>query len=328
MSVVSGDTVKEDIEALSGYLDKFESQATNFSGSWEGTSYEAFAKAAKEFKTDCEKISKGMEAFAKACDTYNNDYLAKKRKKEDLVAKRNDLASRNTDNIFKDDIDRYDNEISTYENNMEKYKEDIVRKLDEAASYKIDGATAFSAGAPGSLSLTPTNINDGSYMLLNCDLNAVGKKFGSQLDNNGVYGADGSGCDDYARAYAIYAQTGIVPSKASVSVSDNKSGLQSHQISAKNRKEQAEIAYDLLVNKGKPSVIHVNSPSTGSGQGHWVTVVGCKKGVTKDTVKVDDLIILDPVTGTVRAMTEDKEYCRTDLGRCKYQGGYHINYYA
>lgn len=330
MSVESGSNVRGDIESLKQYLTNYNTQVGELdSNKWEGSSHDAFVKEAQAFYTECNKISTGMEAFAKACDEYNNTLLYEKNKKADREKQLATARSNNVNGCNDGLIETYKNEISECETKITASKEKIRTYLAEAASSKIEGASSYAnnIGTLG-IALTASSFANGNYMLLGCDFDKVLGKFGSQMDDNGIYPRDASGCDDYARAYCIYAQTGIAPSKSSVGVSDSKSGLTSKQISAGSRKEQAEIAYDLLVNQGKPSVIHINSSASGSGQGHWVTVVGVKNGVTKSTVKVDDLIILDPATGTMRAMSEDKEYCRTDTARCRYEPGYHINYYA
>lgn len=149
MSVVSGTSVRGDIKYLSGYLESYSKNTTNFSGSWEGASYDSFSKAAGDFITDCEKISKGMEAFAKACDKYNNDYLAEKRKKEDREAKKRELESKNIDGVYQEDIRRYNDEIDVCETKMTNYKGEIEKYLSEAASYKIDTGSSVSLSSVG-----------------------------------------------------------------------------------------------------------------------------------------------------------------------------------
>ena len=225
---------------------------------------------------------------------------------------------------------------SKYKANEEKTQSLDIEKLADIISNCSEISFDYEGSAAKKLTGLPSTdlgsligglILSGSYMTVKFSADQIAKIFGSQLDSKGTagYGYDGSGCDDYARGYCLFIQTGKVPSKASVGYGGL--GLTSKQVSARNRKEQAQIAYDLL-KEGKPSVIHINSPSTGSGRGHWVTVVGVKKGVNRDNVRINDLLILDPVTGTVRSTTEDKEYLRTDTGRCSCEPGYHINYYV
>lgn len=326
MSVVSGETVRGDKESLVKFLGQYSSQVGDLGSSWEGTSHDAFVKAATEFTEECNKISVGMDAFASACDKYNNEYLNEKAAKKEREARLAEAQSNNTNGQNDGPIANYKKDIASHEENMKRIKGEIVELLKTASSSKIKGASSFMLN--GNLKFGDGTTVGGNYVLLNVDLGAVAKKFGSQLDNKGLYGYDSVGCDDYARAYCIFAQTGIAPNKRSVSVSDSKSGLTAVQKNPGSRKGQAQLAYDLLVKEGKPCVIHINSPSTGSGKGHWVTVVGVKKGVTRDNVKIDDFIIIDPVTGSVRKMTEDKEYCRTDTRRCSADPGYHVNYYV
>lgn len=99
----------------------------------------------------------------------------------------------------------------------------------------------------------------------------------------------------------------------------------------KNRKNQAEIVYERLKNEGKPSVIHVNSDS---GNGHWMCVVGYKKGATKESVTIGDLIVIDSAgnwggsnSAKIRPCSENKTYCSEGTDRCYYEPGYHVIYY-
>ena len=326
MSVVSGETVRGDKESLVKFLGQYSSQVGDLGSSWEGTSHDAFVKAATEFTEECNKINVGMDAFASACDKYNNEYLQEKDLKKEREARLAEAQSNNTNGQNQDVIDKYRSEIEDHEKNMKRIKGEIVELLKTASSSKIKGASSFMLN--GNLKFGDGTTVGGNYVLLNIDLNKVAKTFGSQRDGKGAYYKDVYGCDDYARGYCIFAQTGVIPDQQSVSTSDSRSGLKWKQDNPRSRKAQAQRAYELLVNEGKPCVIHINSPSDGSGLGHWVTVVGVRKGVTRENVKVDDFIIIDPATGTVRKMTEDKEYCRTDTGRCRSDPGYHVNYYV
>ena len=298
------DSIMSNLNSLSKNVEEYQSAINNFKGASIDCSLEEVKSDLESYKNsileDLNKLKTSSEDYEVLVDDCCTEYQANEEKVQSIdIDKLVDVISNNTDVT----ID---------------YKGDAASKLTGLPSTEIQSPL-----------LLPFSLNGQSYMALKFNGQDITDIFGSQLDSGGSagYGYDSSGCDDYARGYCIYLQTGKIPSKASVSVSDYNHGLSSKQISAGSRKEQVQLAYDLL-QEGKPSVIHLNSPSTGSGRGHWVTVVGCRKGTTRDSVKIDDLIILDPVTGTVRSTTEDKEYLRTDTGRCSCDPGFHINFYA
>ena len=303
--LVDIDTVTTNLNLLTTSIEDFNSAVSAFGGASINCTLEEVSGILDDYKksisTDLDKLNTSSNEYSQLVEECCNGYRS------------------NEENVQSLSIEELEKIISD--------NPDVTVNYQGNASTKLTGLPNTDLGPMINGSL----VQNGDYMLLNFNEDEISSVFGSQLDNNGSsgYGYDSVGCDDYARGYCIYIQTGgkVVPSKASVGSGDSKSGLNSKQISASNRKEQAELAYDLL-QEGKPSVIHINSPSTGSGKGHWVTVVGVKKGVTRENVKVDDLVIVDPVTGTIRSTTEDKEYLRTDTGRCSYEPGYHINYYA
>ena len=326
MAVETGTSVRGDIGELNEYLGNYSKQIGELAGKWEGNSYDKLTSEANAFATECQKIGDGMEAFAKACDTYNNDYIPAKEGVKSYENEISRLESNNADGHNDGDIKECRAKRQEWQDKKDAALKSIKANLAEAASIKIKGASNFMT--LGKLSvMSGITADGGNYMMLNFDYSKVTNKFGSQMDNRGIYSRDTAGCDDYARGYCIYIQSGVAPTRRSVSCDDSRSGLRSRQVNCRNRKEQAQFAFSLL-EQGKPCVIHINSPSTGSGLGHWVTVVGCRQGVNKNNVTIADLVIMDPVTGTVRAMGEDKEYLRNDLGRCRYEPGYHVNYYV
>ena len=301
--VADVDKINSGMKTLSTEVDSFSSAVSSFTGQSVNCSLEEVSSVLESYKSsindDVKKVETSSAEYVELVNECSSEYVS------------------NEGNVQEISVDAIANIVSSAPELFGEYQGNAATRLTGLPSTDLGITAGF----------IPYGEN-GEYLMLNFSEEDISKIFGSQLDNNGSsgYGADSIGCDDYARGYCIYVQNGVVASKASVGSSDGANGLTSKQISADNRKQQAEIAYELL-QQGKPSVIHVNSPSTGSGLGHWVTVVGCRKGVTKESVKVDDLIILDPVTGTVRSTTEDSEYLREDTGRCSYEPGYHINYY-
>ncbi len=176
----------------------------------------------------------------------------------------------------------------------------------------------------------PNIVPKGDYMGIDGDYDKIIDIFGGQLDdhNNGAsdYTYDIEGCDDYVRAYALYLQTGKIPSKDSVGVAPE--GMSVETIEADNRKDQAQRAFDIVNDEGRPCIIHVCS---GTGNGHWLCVVGYKNEATRENVSIGDLLVIDPagrfdgdVSAKVRPVSEDESYCLEGLDECFYEPGYQI----
>ena len=200
-----------------------------------------------------------------------------------------------------------------------------VNRIDEPVEPHFDADTAENI------------VDQGDFMGIDGDYEKIIDIFGGQLDDHGCYGSDPTGCSAYSRGYAIYLQSGKIPdyhfcgesydgTTAVCGYGDDGNG---------SRKEQAEYVYEFIKENGRPCVIHVNSGENGSGQGHWLCVVGYKKGVTKENVTIEDLVVIDPaspsgINGTsasVRYVGDDKYYGDEDLGRCSDSPGYHVYYY-
>ena len=176
-------------------------------------------------------------------------------------------------------------------------------------------------------------VDKGDYMGLDGDYDEIIDIFGGQHDNYGLYGYHNGECDNYARGYAIYLQTGKIVPFGEMTV--DADGMVVEHYYANSRKEQAEFAYKMIKEEGKPCIIHVNSGHDGSGKGHWLCVVGYKKGVTEENVTIGDLIVIDsdgqkdqPITAKVRPVSEDSYYCMDGFDRCSYKPGYQIYYYS
>ena len=196
-----------------------------------------------------------------------------------------------------------------------------VNKIGEPVEPRFDADTAENI------------VDKGEYMGIDGDYEKVIDIFGGQHDNYGLYGYHNGECDNYARGYAIYLQTGqIVPFGEMTKTAD---GMAVEHYFANSRKEQAEFAFKMIKEEGKPCIIHVNSGHDGSGKGHWLCVVGYKKGVTEENVTIGDLIVIDsdgqkdqPITAKVRPVSEDSYYCMDGFDRCSYKPGYQIYYYS
>ncbi len=175
-------------------------------------------------------------------------------------------------------------------------------------------------------------VDKGNFMGLDGDYDKIIDIFGGQHDDHGIYGSHEGECDNYSRGYAIYLQTGKIVPFGEMTV--DADGMIVEHYFAKSRKEQAEFAYKKIKEEGKPCIIHVNSSHIGSGKGHWMCVVGYKKGVTEENVTIGDLIVIDssaqkgvPISAKVRPVSEDSYYCIEGFERCTYKPGYQIYYY-
>ena len=146
--------------------------------------------------------------------------------------------------------------------------------------------------------------------------------YGGQMDSNGNFPQDGSGCDNYARGYAIYVTNGKTVDYLDACYDGG--GLTKKGNDFSSSKEQAQFGYDKLMKEGRPFVMHLNSPTTGSGRGHWVTVVGVKDTANRETVETGDFIALDPYSGTMRPLSDDPAYCTGDNNRCSCERGYQV----
>jgi hypothetical protein len=154
-------------------------------------------------------------------------------------------------------------------------------------------------GRPLSTKYTGYLANIGGNWLI-ADGDKISKLFGNQFGRKPgeVYGNidGGQGCDDYARGALIYALTGEVVSHADLgchAYTSSGTYISMDSIRAKNRQNQAEIAYDF-VHQGMPCVIHVNSSS---GNGHWMTVIGYADKTNKNNVTIDKLVVYDSASG-------------------------------
>lgn len=210
---------------------------------------------------------------------------------------------------------------------IESFGLDQWDNINTSATSTVVTAIAATSSIPTGL----TKSNQG--IVLNTNLSGIASEIGSQLDNNG-YAAYGGGnytgkeCDNFARGYALYAQTGEYAPYGNISEGGN--GLEKMTYYAQDRRDQARFAYERLLS-GKPAVLHINSGYDGGGTalGHWVTAVGFKEGTTIDNVKVDDLIVIDPADAQIKPLSDNPYYCREGLEDCNYPGerDFNIIYY-
>ncbi len=335
--MVSSGTVTSDASSLSKTLTSCKSEVSGLSGSWNGSSHDNLVSQFDSFYGEASSIEKGLTSFAQAVDLYDQ-YLKIKKEKEEAQsnykkAKNNyndcdsDDSNRST---YRSQMNTYSNKVDECETKLKTLKTQINSALNSAkGSCKMLSAAEVSKIA----SLTEgqridgfsysSNIirSDGKYILKN-DPEKAFDVYGGQLDSNGNYPKDKSGCDNYARGYAIYVTNGKTVDYADVCFSGG--GLTEKSSNLNSSKEQAQFGYDKLMKEGRPAVFHLNSPTGGSGKGHWVTVVGVKDTANRETVEIGDFIALDPSTGTMRPLSDDPAYCTGDKNRCSCDNGYQV----
>jgi uncharacterized protein YukE len=338
--MVSSTNVKSDKKTIHTAVKNTSSAIDGMSGDWEGKSYTNLKQRFSDFKQSVRSFDIDMDNFADALDLYKK-YLEKKEEINNEIEKLNNYG----------DDQAEDKKRSRYRITYKKGElEDIGKQIQEKLSMitgvnysskaLIDAIKQIDTIDPDGFPKAQNIVDKGEYMGIDGDYEKVIDIFGGQLDNhnNGAssYTYDGGGCDNYARAYAIYLQTGKIPSNSSCGVAaDGMTPVCGYGASGGSRKGQAEYAYEYVKKTGRPCVIHVNSGEYGSGQGHWMCVVGYKKGVTKENVTIDDLVVIDSaspvgINGTsasVRYVGDDKYYGDEGLDRCSVDSGYHVYTY-
>lgn len=339
--MVTSGTVNSSLDKFLSDMGDYSSSIESLSGSWKGASHDKLEEQATSFASRFkDSLENHFNSFAEACDLYKK-YEEEKENIEKLEVRRDNeynswQSAKNNDNDVSAawhhaNYVRYRNEVDRKTEEQKELKKKINALLDTVTALADSRTAAKEAAAAAAKKKAEEERNKkfktvGGNVLLNCDLDGILALFGSQLSGGtSGYGKASDACDDYARGYCLYVQTGKVAPQASVGRSGG--GLTARQVSADNRKDQAQKAYDRVINEEKPCVIHINSGTYGSGQGHWVTVVGVKDGVKRDKVTVGDLIVMDPADGKLKPLDSDPEYCREDLKRCTYEPGYHIQYY-
>ena len=90
-----------------------------------------------------------------------------------------------------------------------------------------------------------------------------------------------------------------------------------------DKQETLKMVYNQIV-EGKPVIMQVNGNSSGTVR-HFVTVVGVKSDVKKDTISESDLLILDSWDGKLESMdTEYSRFMTTGKETNKDYSGYYL----
>ena len=323
--MVSAGKVSGDRSDLKSGLKSAKTALNGIGSSWQGTSHDTLTDQFDNFYSQVKVVLNDMDSFKKAVSLYKEYEEAKKEWKH---------YKKLFNGCEADDPSRghYKREKNEAKDEMDKLKKKIIAALNSISG--VNGGQQTSAITNSSLQgidglTTAGNIvPSGDYMMINFDYDNLIQTFGGQLDSVG-YPANGQGCDNYSRLYALYIASGGKVKANNADLGTPYDGFTKTSIDAadgggtdaEKRKRQAEIAYEAVKRTGIPCVIHVNSST---GNGHWMTVVGYKKGVTKANVTIGDLIVVDSAAhstgnGTsakVRPVSDDKYNCMDGNSYC------------
>ena len=142
--MVSGGTVRGDASSLEQALTSYSSEISGLSGSWKGSSHDSLTSKAESFASEYSGTIKGeMEAFATACDLYEQ-YIEAKRKRDEEKARDGTLKETLGDGtkVYWDCTDV----INQYQQEMDNLKGQIESNLATASASTLT-ATATSAGS-------------------------------------------------------------------------------------------------------------------------------------------------------------------------------------
>ncbi len=140
--MVSSGKVNSDCSAITSALGSYNSAVSGLAGSWEGVSYNNLTSKATEFISDAQgKITKSMEAFASACDKYE-EYLELKKKLNDYKSSLSDAKSKDSDtNDMSSTISKYEGLVNRTKDEIETIKKQIKSYLSTASGSKVKGAS-------------------------------------------------------------------------------------------------------------------------------------------------------------------------------------------
>ncbi len=324
--MVSGSAISTDRDLVEKNLKNAKKALNSLDGSWEGESQKALTEKFNEFYGEVKNVLSDMDSFKTAVDLYEEYEEVKSAKataKDNFDAATTDAAK-----------EKYRGEYKELKEKLKSLEKQIKSALNSISGVKgvkdSSNLSNPSLQAFGDLAISGNLVPSGDYMMLNCNYDDLIQTFGGQCDDVG-YAAEGQGCDNYSRLYALYIVSGGKVKASSADLGTPYDGFTKTNIDAaseggtasEKRKRQAQVVYDTL-NKGVPCVLHVNSNV--SNNGHWLCAVGYKNGVTRDNVTVKDLVVVDSAatdvdtgngtTAMVRPMSDVPNYCLDDDSRC------------
>ncbi len=155
------------------------------------------------------------------------------------------------------------------------------------------------SGNTGSGSLISTTVNGEDYYIIDGALDLV-----DRLAANGVAqnqnAAWSDACLSFAYSYCYWIING------STNVSGSEAASDTHASYFTDKDDSKEVILSEIYNQisnGKACIIQVNGNSAGTSR-HFVAVVGFKNTVTSaDTLKEEDLLIIDPWDGQLESMS-------------------------
>lgn len=220
--MVNSGQVNGDKENLSSAQTSFNSTVDGLSGSWQGPSYDSLTSQAKSFSDDLfPTINSQMEAFANACDLYE-DY--EKLKKELASAEDSLSTARSNAKAAEEATGKYDGSIVSSwvrkirELNAEKerLKSDINAALVKAAGNEITAAA-----------LAETDFSGGAMSLYNSKVSADSSAIASSsiTENSTGTGVVQQRAIDWATSIANNDNYGYTNDKSSNSLGYDCSGL-------------------------------------------------------------------------------------------------------
>ena len=154
--MVSGGTVSGDQSSFSSYLSNYQSLISDLSSNWKGASFDNLNSKASEFYSEFgDTISKEMEAFANACNLYEEYQEAK----SSLDTARSNY-NKSVSNGDSSSASTYNSQVDSYTTKLNSLKTEINSYLSQAGSSKLEAT---------SLSGTTTTTSGGDTTTTNSD---------------------------------------------------------------------------------------------------------------------------------------------------------------
>ena len=152
--MVSGGTVSNDLNILTSSLSKYTSEISDLSSVWKGPSFENIQSKADAFISEFSgTISGQMDAFASACDLYEQ-YKTAKQNYEISVSNYNRAAAQNDSA----NIGTFQNDVNRYSQQMNDLKSQIESNLAKASSTKLEATSNQASLSVGSAALTAAGV--------------------------------------------------------------------------------------------------------------------------------------------------------------------------
>lgn len=147
--MVSGGTVSGDASSLESYLSNYKSLVGDLSSSWKGSSFDNLSSKSSEFYSEFSSTIKSeMEAFANACNLYE-EYVQVKKELESARSSYNSATSDSDRSTYSSKIDECTAKLNSLKSEIESY-------LSQASSSKLE-ATSITADTASTTSTDTTS---------------------------------------------------------------------------------------------------------------------------------------------------------------------------